>query len=154
MNTEEALKKVELVLEPVISSLGFDLVERELIFEKGRWILRLYIDNPEKGVTIDDCSTISHAVDGVLDVENLIDRAYSLEVSSPGINRPLRKKEDFIRFKGETVKIKTKQPIDGRSNYKGMLQGMEGDVILVAIDGNIFRIPHDLLEKARLDTQL
>jgi ribosome maturation factor RimP len=94
---------------------------------------------------------VSRALEGVLDVEDLIPYRYVLEVSSPGLNRPLRRKEDFVRFAGECVKIKTKEPIEGRSNYKGILNGMDGAEILVTVDGTPYRIPYDLLAKARIE---
>lgn len=150
MNTQDILKKVEEIAGPVLENLGFELVERELIMESGRWILRLYIDK-EGGVTIDDCSRASRSVEDVIEIEEIVPGHYNLEMSSPGINRPLRFRRHFEKFRGSAIKLKTLHPIDGRSNYKGILDGMDGDDILMTVDGMKFRVPFAELAKARLN---
>ncbi len=144
-------KAVELIL-PVIDSYKCELVEHEFIFEFGHWVLRLYVEKIDgTGVTIDDCAKISRDISAILDVEDVIEKRYSLEVSSPGLNRPLRKAKDFIRFAGKEIKLKTIAPIDGRGNYRGELLGMRGNDILMKVDGVEYLIPLDAVAKARID---
>ena len=152
MDTQAILKRVEELLAPVLLNLGYELIERELVMESGRWILRLYVDR-EGGVTIDDCAAASHAVEDLLEVEEILPQGYNLEVSSPGINRPLRRRQDFEKFCGSKIKLKTLAPIDGRGNYKGTLERLEGDEIVMEVDGRHYRIPFDALAKARLEVE-
>lgn len=149
MDTLFTLKNVEDLVGPVLDNLGYELIERELVMESGRWVLRLYIDK-DGGVGISDCERVSHSVEDLIEVEGVIPHAYSLEVSSPGINRPLRRKRDFEKYKGHNIKLRTLEPINGRGNYRGALQGIDGDDIVMTIDGVEFRIPYDALAKARL----
>ena len=133
---------------------GCDLVHCEYVNQSGRWILRLYIDR-EGGVTVGDCSTISRQMSAMLDVEDLIPSAYNLEVSSPGLDRPLNTHDDYDRFVGENVKIKTTDPVRGRRRFSGVLEKREGELITVAESGGqAFEIPLDKVRMARLDPQL
>ncbi len=150
MNSKEITSRTEQTVLPVIESLGFSLVECEFVNDHG-WILRLYIEKPEGPVTIEDCQKASRAVSAVLDVEDVVKARYALEVSSPGLNRPLKKAADFQKYAGEIVRLKTAEPIDGRANYFGTLLGMDGDSILMNVDGVDHRIPLDKLGKARLE---
>lgn len=149
MDRDVMLQQVEELVTPVLQNLGYELVEREFAQEGGRTILRLYIDKPG-GVTIDDCERASRGIEDVIEVEGLIPQAYRLELSSPGIDRPLRRRADFERFRGSTVRLKTAEPVAGRSNYKGTLEGIEGDDILMVVDGSRYRVPYAKLAKARL----
>ena len=137
------------LLEPVVTGMGYELVEIE--YNPGSWhgLLRLYIDH-EDGIVLDDCTEVSHQVSALLDVEDPIHGRYSLEVSSPGMDRPLRGIKDYERFTGEIVKIKTGMAIDGRRNFKGRLCGVEGDEINIECDGQQFYLPLASIEKARL----
>lgn len=153
MDIQLIYKKVEDVVGPALAHLGYELVEREFLQESGRWTLRLYIDK-EGGVTIDDCATASRSIEDLIEVEEIVPCAYSLEVSSPGINRPLRWKKDFERFKGSQIKLKATEQIDGRGNYKGTLEGLEGDDIVIIVDGTRFKVPYSMLAKARLDVEI
>ena len=148
---EEMLHKVEEVVRPLLGHQGYRLIEREFLCEQGRWILRLYIDKEGGGITIDDCARGSRAVEDALEVAGVVDRVYSLEVSSPGIGRPLRYEEDFRAHLGATVKIRTRHPIDGRKHYKGTLEGVSGGVLSVHVDGSRYDIPLELLATARLE---
>lgn len=153
MNRQEVLEKLERICTPVLDQLGFRLIEWEYTNEQGRWIIRLYIDR-EGGVKIDDCERISHALEDLIDVELDLNRGYSLEVSSPGINRPLRRPEDFSRFKGSTIKLTTSHPLNGRSNYCGVIENVTSDAVDMVVDGMRFHIPFDALKKARLAEEI
>ncbi len=146
----ELISSLWTMIEPVLEPEGMELVEIEFKMESGRWILRLFIDAPG-GVTLDDCVAVSRQVGALLDIKDPIERKYTLEVSSPGINRVIRKEKDFCRFAGSPVRIKTRTKIQGQRNFQGMLQGVEDSKIIVIVDGNRIEINPDDLEKARLD---
>jgi ribosome maturation factor RimP len=148
--------------EPHAKGAGFDLVEVEYGREAGGWVLRVYIDHPwdeaapkaandvSPGVGHEDCERVSRDLSAALDVANLLPHAYRLEVSSPGIARPLRREQDFRRFRGETVKIRTTDPVDGRRNFSGTLQGARDGFVDVECEGRSYRIPVDSVVRASL----
>ncbi len=141
---------VRTLVEPVVTYSGMELVDVEYGPGPSGWVLRLIIDRPD-GVTVDDCAEIGHLVGDILDGKDPVPGRYSLEVSSPGINRPLKKRGDFERFADHKVLIKTREPIDGRRHFKGILQGIRGDLVLVSSGEVIFSIPFEKIAKARLD---
>ena len=141
--------QVEALVETSIEALGYELVGVEYIQGGPDAILRIYID-AEQGIGIEDCERVSHQVSGILDVEDPITAAYSLEVSSPGFDRPLFKARDFERFAGAEAKVSTKLPVNGRRNFTGILQGMDGEDILIEVDGEIYALPLARLAKAKL----
>jgi ribosome maturation factor RimP len=141
---------VKTLIEPIVEYAGMELIDVEYGRESSGVVLRLIIDKPG-GVTIDDCSYISRLAGDLLDAKNSVPGFYNLEVSSPGINRPLKKKNDFEHFAGQKVFIKTKELIDGRRNFKGVLNGMRNNFIIVSSEEKIFNIPLELVVKARLD---
>lgn len=135
------------LLEPAIRGMGFELVELE--FKPGGDLLRLYIDI-ERGVTVDDCETVSRQVSGILDVEDPIPGRFTLEVSSPGIDRPLRTLAHFSHFAGQRVKIQLDAPFEGRRRYTGTLLGVESDMVHVKVNDSVCELPFERIEKARL----
>lgn len=137
------------LLEPIVTGMGYELVEIEYNPSSRHGLLRLYIDH-EDGIQLDDCTDVSNQVSALLDVEDPIPGHYNLEVSSPGLDRPLRSITDFERFTGEIVKLKTAIAIDGRRNYKGRLRGVDGDEVQIECDGQQFHLPLASIEKARL----
>lgn len=141
--------QIELLVEAPIESLGYELVGVEYIKNGVNTVLRLYID-AEQGIGIEDCERVSHQVSGILEVEDPISSAYALEVSSPGFDRPLFKERDFVRFTGNMVKIAMKLPIQGRRNFRGILQGFSEGDILVEVDGEIYELPLTKLSKAKI----
>ncbi len=145
----EFIKRLWEILDPVVSSEGMDIIEMEFRREPQGFVLRLYIDHPD-GVTLDDCSRVSRVVSDFLDVVDPIEHAYNLEISSPGLNRPLRKPEHFARFIGSVVKVKTVEPIENRKSFKGILTESSDDMISVNCDGVVFGIPIAIVDKAQL----
>lgn len=138
------------LLEPAVTALGCELVGIEYHPSGRHSLLRVYIDRPE-GVTVDDCSAVSYQVSGLLDVEDPIPGHYTLEVSSPGLDRPLFQARDFERFAGQQVKIRTRFPVAGQRNFRGLLQGMQGQqVVIDEQDGRRVELPLDQIEQARL----
>ncbi len=143
------------LLEPVVEGLGFELIELELSQSGRSGVLRLYIDlvrgaSEGPGITVDDCARASHAVSEVLEAADPIKGHYTLEVSSPGFDRILRKKSHFERFVGERVFVELKLPQDGRRRFLGGLKSVGDDAISVEVDGREFRLPFDRIQKARL----
>lgn len=154
---ESVVERARRVLEPVLVRDGYELVEVEWVRGGGRFTLRVFIDKPG-GVNIDDCQAVSHVVEPILDVEDFIEPAYDLEVSSPGLDRPLRTPEHFGRHAGQRVHVKAYGPVPGtaegssaRKNWTGTLRGYEGGAVLVDVDGVLHRIPHDQIAKAHLE---
>ncbi len=158
MSTERIISEIEQFALPVVEELGLELVEIEFRRESGGWILRLFIDR-EGGVNVDDCASVSREVSAYLEVEEIINHAYKLEVSSPGLERPLKKDEDFIRFTGRKARIKLKDPVDGQRVFIGQLEavlesGGEDKKslknILLTVDGQQMEIDLESIARARL----
>ncbi|RLB43665.1 MAG: ribosome maturation factor RimP [Deltaproteobacteria bacterium] len=147
--TQQIAQKVISIVEPVIEELGLDLVDVEYVTERGRWVLRVYIDKPG-GVTVDDCADVSNEIGDLLDVKGVISGAYILEVSSPGLNRPLRKEKDFVWATGKKIRVRTKVPIHGRRNFTGLLEGYREGMIAIRVDRDTFELALSDLEKANL----
>jgi ribosome maturation factor RimP len=158
------------LIEPAAKGLGFELVELQWGREEGGFALCVFIDRPfgpddaprlpgakapdelfrPPGVTHEDCEQVSRDLSAALDVADLIPQAYRLEVSSPGIERPLRKQEDFQRFAGRKAKIRTATAVDGRRNFSGILRGAQAGVVEIEGDGQSHQVPLDEIVKANL----
>jgi len=145
----QAYTQLRHLLEPVISLLGYELVGVEYHGQGRNNVLRIYIDKTG-GVTLDDCEKVSRQVSGLLDVEDPIRERYTLEVSSPGLDRPLFTKEHFVRHKGQWAQLRLDKPLDGRRNFKGIIQGMQDEEVLLDVDGAQLVLPLKSIEKARL----
>ena len=155
--TENVAERATRLLEPVLERDGYELVEVEWLRAGPRWTLRLYIDKPG-GVGIEDCQLVSRTVDPILDAEDLIEPAYELEVSSPGVERPLRKPADFGRFAGQRAHVKAFGPVEatapgspGRKSWTGVLRGFRDGAVEIDVDGVLHRIPLDRIAKAHLE---
>ncbi len=150
MRFEKLLQDVRQVVEPILESQGFELVDLEYQRESQGWVLRIYLDR-EGGVNLEDCAGVSHEVGATLEVKDLIPNAYILEVSSPGLTRPLKKPEDFNKFRNQMVKIKLYEPLEGRRNFKGTLLGLEGDRVRVEVEQKVYELPLQRIAKANLE---
>jgi len=140
---------IESVIEPVVSGLGYEFVGAQYGQAENGQTLRVYIDT-ENGVVVEDCVTVSKQLSAVLDVEDTIKSAYQLEVSSPGVDRPLFNIEQFSKQLSEVVKVKMAVAVDGRRNFKGQLVSAEGEVVIVEVDGIDYRLPVSDIEEAHL----
>jgi len=146
----KAPQAIETLVRGVVEPMGYELVGVELTSgPRGGELLRVYIDR-EGGILLDDCATVSHQLSGVLDVEDPIRGEYALEVSSPGLARPLFELAHFARFAGSQVKLKLGAPLDGQRNFKGVLAGVEGDEVLLQVDGELLRIDFGQIDSAKL----
>ena len=136
------------LLEPEVEAMGYELVALD-VRTGGKGLLRLYIDGPD-GVNLEDCERVSHQVSGLLDVEDPIPGEYTLEVSSPGLDRPLRKAEHFRRFEGHEARVRLKLPRDGRRRFKGVIKDAGQDGFVLESDEGSVRIALDEIDLARL----
>ncbi len=148
-NEKKIVARVNDLLEPLFSAEGMELVYVEYQREAGGRTLRLFIDRPG-GVTLDDCIYISRQSNDLLDVYLEDTGPYRLEVSSPGLNRPLAKKTDFEKFKGNRIQVRTHRPIDGKNKFKGILLGISEDLVNLSINDQTVTIPHEEIKMARL----
>jgi ribosome maturation factor RimP len=154
MDKRAIVQKAEGILGPLLADEGFSLVDIEYKFERGGWVLRVLIDR-KAGITLDDCARMSREFGQLLDVGNIIPASYRLEVSSAGLDRPLKKEADFILYTGRRVRIKTKDPVSGRRNFKGALIGCAEGTIAVKVEGSgVFSIPLSSILKANLELEL
>jgi ribosome maturation factor RimP len=151
---EDILEKVRSIAAPLAAQEGLELVDVDIGGPGGRQALRIFIDKPG-GVSLDDCTSLSRAVSAALDVEDPIQGAYDLEVSSPGLDRPLRTPEHFAKFAGQRVRVKTYGPIaecENRKTFIGTLEGFdEDDQVVLNVDGKVFKVPHAQISKANVE---
>ena len=143
------IERVETFVAPLLVEMNIELVEIQFRREGHGWVLRLFIDK-DGGVTLEDCTAVSREVSRYLEVEDPIEQAYHLEVSSPGLERPLKKKDDFVRFAERRARIKMREKIDEQRVFIGTLQGVDGDDVLLRIDGRQQRFPLTGIARARL----
>lgn len=164
----DPLERVRAAAERVAGSLGLDVFDVQLRRESGGWVLRVVIDRPlrrgadgtvevdtpEHAVGIDECQLVSTDLSAILDVEDVLDHAYTLEVSSPGLDRPLRHADDYRRFAGRLAKLVVPDGVDGQTHFEGRIAGVEGDMVLLTVGRNKEkRIPLGQVTKARLEVE-
>src|SRR3989338_593132 len=149
MNKVVSLESIEQFLNPLLSSMGYELVDVQWVTDNHGRTLRILVDR-ESGITLDHCSSLSREIGTNLDVQDFIPGKYYLEISSPGLDRPLKKKNDFKRFLGHTIYLQTKSPIEGRSRYKGLLEMVQEDKVLLEIDHKEYWVPFEEIAKANL----
>ena len=153
----QLVEKIEELVQPILDDLNCELVDIEYQREQRGWVLRFFLDK-EGGINLDECAEASREISSLLDVEDIIGTAYNLEVSSPGIERPLKKLADFERFSGELAKLKTLDSIDPdgsgrkRKTFVGTLAGIDGEDVLITLKKNTSAVPvrFQLIEKANL----
>lgn len=142
-------QKVSSLVEPILLSLGFELVDVEYLSANSRWVLRLFIDK-EGGVTIDDCAQVSREIGDLIDIKDIIDHKYVLEVSSPGLNRPLKKDKDFIRAIDKKIKVKLSEPVNNCSNFSGYLKDFKDGTLILEVEEEEAVLPRSKVYKANL----
>ena len=144
--TEQVLRQL---IVPAVEALGFELWGLEYQSQNRQALLRVYIDGPD-GVTVDDCAAVSRQISAVLDVEDPIAGEYTLEVGSPGMDRPLYTLEQFRQYLGESVKLRLRSAFEGRRNFNGELRAVEGDEIVLLVGDHEYVLPVEWIEKANL----
>jgi ribosome maturation factor RimP len=137
------------LFEPVVRSLGCELWGVDYRLQGKRGLLVVYIDK-EGGVDVDDCANVSHQLSGLLDVEDLIQEEYVLEVSSPGMDRPLYSAEQYSAYTGSMIKVKLRRAYEGRRNFKGILKAVEDNTIQIVVDDFQYDLPIEGIEKANV----
>ncbi len=149
------VERTEKLLEPILRSLGLDLWDIEFRASGPKWLLRVYIDREiGGGVTLSDCEAVSRDLSAALDVDDFISHAYTLEVSSPGLDRALTRPEHFIRFGGKSVRIKTRQAVGNDKVFRGKLLGIADSIIRVEVaEGHILDIPLSNIAEASLEVE-
>jgi len=148
----QAAKQLQQLLEPGVTALGYELLGIEHLAQGRHSLLRLYIDSPD-GITVEDCERVSHQVSGVLEVEDPIKGQYTLEVSSPGLDRPLFKPEHYARFVGEVVSLRLARPLGERRRFKGRLLALRDGAVVIEQDGAEVVVPLEDIDKAQLVPQ-
>ena len=144
------LKQLEDILRPVVEGLGYEFWGIEYRSKGYQSMLRVFIDDVEKGIGIDDCEKVSRQISGVMDVEDPIQTEYTLEVSSPGMDRPLFRPEQYQAFVGHQVQIRLRMAFEGRRKFQGLIKGVEGDDVVVVVDDHEYLLPFDSIEKAQI----
>ena len=144
--------KLTEMLRPAVDATGKELLGVEFVSAGKHSTLRVFIDH-EQGITVDDCAEVSHSVGAILDVEDPISTEYNLEVSSPGLDRPLFSLEHYQAIIGETINVKLNMPLNGRRKFKGELQAIENDVLVVVVDGETFELIFSNIDKGNLVPQ-
>lgn len=156
----DAVERIRRVAERVVQAHGLELFDLQLRRESIGWVVRVFIDRPgpadtpDDSVGIEDCARVSREISAILDVEDPLDRAYTLEVSSPGLDRPLRTERDFRRFTGRLAKIVVDPAVDGQKHFAGRIEGVEDGAVLFEAEGRKrHRIPLDAIRRARLEVE-
>ncbi len=148
------MSKVEEIIwtmaQPLAEEYGVELVDVEYVKEGAEWYLRLYIDKENGAVELDDCENMSRTIGDLLDKKDPIEQAYRLEVSSPGIERPLKRMKDFVRFKGEKVRVRTFSPIDGTKEFVGVLGEVDDNDLILMLDAVQKILPRDKISRVNL----
>jgi len=143
-------KHLEGMIAPLLEQEGAELVDLKYAKEGPRWVLRVFADKPN-GITLDDCAYLSERIGGLIDASGAIERSYVLEVSSPGLDRVLKKEKDFARFAGKSVKLRLKAPENGQRNFQGRLAGYRDGKVAVEINGTPREFELGLIDEVRLD---
>ena len=145
-------RQLEDMLKPTVEGLGFELWGIEYISQGRHSVLCIYIES-DNGINVDDCAQVSHQVGSLLDVEDAITGEYTLEVSSPGMDRLLFKLDQYPAYVGEEIEMRLRTPFEGRRKFKGVLKGIEGEDIVVEVDNHEYLLPHDAVDKARIQSR-
>lgn len=147
------LERVEALVQPALQGEAVELVDLRFVQEGGRWVLRFYLDKAG-GISLDDCERLSGRIGAVLDMEDAVPGSYSLEVSSPGLDRVLKREADFARFAGHRVKVRLREGLDGQRNFRGTLKGASGGTVSIDFGGRELSFPLSDVAEARLDPEI
>ncbi|OIP89997.1 MAG: hypothetical protein AUK24_05325 [Syntrophaceae bacterium CG2_30_49_12] len=157
MTSQVYRERIRQLVEPVIESEDMELIDVECLKMRSRWVVRIYMDK-ETGITLDNCSEISNQVGDILDIHEVLPGSYTLEVSSPGLDRPLVRDKDFMKYRGCKVHVRVTEKLEGIRNFRGKLVDFceeEGKKVLVIdITGKTYRIPRDMVVKANIEYEI
>jgi ribosome maturation factor RimP len=144
----DTLARVRELAEPIINEQSLELVDLKFVHEHKRWILKITIDK-EKGVTLGDCTNVSKEVGYILEIKDVVPYPFHLEVSSPGLERPLKTRRDFEKFLGQTASIVTGEPLEGQKHFRGTIQSVRDGSVYLESDGKEWSIPFAAIERAQ-----
>jgi len=147
--TESVKREVSRLIEPILAEMGIELVYVEYLSEHGRWVLRIYVDE-EGGITLEDCARVSREIGNVIDVKEIVPHEYVLEVSSPGLNRPLVREKDFNQAVGKKVKLQMIHAVDERRNFTGYLKAFKDGTLHIQLSDKLVLLPRRDVKKANL----
>ena len=147
--TSVVIREISQLIEPILDEMDVELVDIEYLSYHGRWIVRIYVDK-EGGITVDDCARVSREIDEIIDIKDVIPHAYVLEVSSPGLNRPLKKDKDFQRAVGKKIKARISVPLKGRRHFTGYLKDFRNGTLYLEVEDNPVSLSLLDVEKANL----
>jgi ribosome maturation factor RimP len=151
-------EQIRQLAEPLLAAAGMELVQAECLKMKSSWLVRIYMDREQGGVTVDDCALISNQLGDLLDVHDVPPGPYTLEVSSPGLDRPLSRDKDFLKYRGSRINLRLEGKIEGRRHVRGELveyeDGDDGKILVVKAEGTVLRIPRKAVVKANLVYEL
>ncbi len=147
--TSPVMKEVSALIEPILDEMEIELVDIEYLSEQGRWILRIYVDK-SGGITLGDCTRVSREIGDLIEVKDIFHQEYVLEVSSPGLNRRLKKEKDFERAVGKNIKIRMVTPFEGQRNFRGSLQSFQDGILYLSVNDDLILLPYGDVEKANL----
>ncbi|MGE5397887.1 MAG: ribosome maturation factor RimP [Chitinophagales bacterium] len=153
MKNNDVIQQLEPLLERELSAIGIELVDLEYRKERGSMVLRVFIDK-ESGVNLDTCQEVSRLIGDLLDSETIFDQSYNLEVSSPGLDRIIKKEKDFVRFSGRRITVRVNEPIEGQKNFTGILRGLVNESILIEQDDGTVAIPRNMTTRVRLVVEI
>lgn len=154
MRREQAVQQVTELLRPIAARMGLETVDVEVSGEAHHTVLRVLMDRPEGGITVAECAKVSEALSRQLDLYDLFPHRYTLEVSSPGLDRPLRSDEDFRRFAGRRAEITTYAPQEGQRRFRGIVLGVIGDAVVLQLDQRQVQVSKDQIAQARLVVEM
>jgi len=143
-------KEIETILTPLVEQEGGEIVDLQWRREGHQWVLRLFLDKPE-GITLDDCAVFSDRIGAFLDEKNAIEQSYVLEISSPGLDRVVKKDKDFARFAGKAVKVRIKIPENGQRRFAGVLNGLHDGKVAVQVGADVKTFTRQNIDEIRLD---
>ncbi|MBW1867957.1 MAG: ribosome maturation factor RimP [Deltaproteobacteria bacterium] len=147
--TSPIIREVCALIEPILDEIEIELVDIEYLFEQGRWILRIYVDK-SGGITLGHCTRVSREIDDLIEVKDIFHQGYVLEVSSPGLNRRLKKEKDFQRAVGKDMKIRMATPLEGQRNFRGNLQSFKDGILCLSVKDDLILLSYGDVEKANL----
>jgi ribosome maturation factor RimP len=154
MRREEIVQEVAEMLRPIAQRYGLETVEVSVSGDARRSVLRVLMDRPDGGITVDECAKVSEALSRQLDLYDFFTHPYTLEVSSPGLDRPLRSDADFRRFAGRKAEVTTVAPVDGQRRFRGVLLGVLGEAVVLQVDQKQIQLPKQQIAQARLIVEM
>ena len=147
--TNRVVQQVMQLIEPILNEMDVELVDVEFLSVRSKWVLRIFVDEQD-GITLDRCAQVSKEIGTLIDMKDIVEHEYVLEVSSPGLNRPLKKVKDFIWATGKKVTLKTVSPVNGRRKFTGILKSFNEGALAIQTDNDVFSLPLKNVEKANL----